>query len=254
MFRAHAAALLVCRGRVVLMNIHVCFLPSEARGVDLANTVSIVLDIFRATTCITAAMANGCVAIYPVLTVEDALQIAAKNPGFLLAGERLSIQIEGFNLGNSPYDFRPENVQGRQVIMTTTNGTAAIRATEGSYRTFIGSFLNAAALCRQAARYGKDLLIICAGTEQLFSLEDALCAGYLVTLLQCEAPAAELTDAAQAAMLLYLQAQDDLISVAKNGKNGKRLYRLNRASDIEYCLRKNCVNVVPSYHSGSIRL
>ena len=191
--------------------------------------------------------------IYPVLTVEEARQMAGENPGCLLAGERKSIQTEGFDLGNSPYDFSSDNVRGRCVIMTTTNGTAAIKATEGSHRTFIGSFLNAKAVCEQIAAYGKDILIVCAGTEQTFSLEDALCAAYLVTILRGEDSAAALTDAAQAAMMLYKQAEDDLMGAVKNSKNGKRLVDLNREHDVEYCLRKNHLAVVPQYCGGRIR-
>ena len=237
----------------MIMNIDVAFLPSEVRGNDVTDTVCIVLDIFRATTSITTAMANGCAVIYPVLTVEEARRMAGENPGCLLAGERKSIQIAGFDLGISPYDFSSDNVRGRSVIMTTTNGTAAIKATEGAHRTFIGSFLNAEAVCAQIAAHGKDILIVCAGTEQTFSLEDALCAGYMVKILQGGQGKVELTDAAQAAMMLYKQAETDLIGAVKNSKNGKRLYDLNREHDVEYCLRKNHLAVVPQYCGGRIR-
>ena len=235
------------------MMLHIAFLPAELRGVDLTGKVCIVLDIFRATTSITAAISNGCEVIYPVLTIEDARQLAENSPDCLLAGERRSLRIEGFHLGNSPYDFSPEVVRSRRVIMTTTNGTAAIKATEGCHATLIGSFLNAAAVCREAARYGEDILILCAGTELTFSLEDALCAGYLTELLQGENTDAELTDAAYAALLLYRQAAGDLPGAVKHSKNGRRLYELGRAADVEYCLRQNSVTVVPRYAKGSIR-
>ena len=235
------------------MKLHIAFLPAELREVDLTGTVCIVLDIFRATTSITAAMAHGCEAIYPVLTIEEAQRMAAADPDCLLAGERQSIRIDGFHLGNSPYDFSRETVEGRRVIMTTTNGTAAINATVGCHATLIGSFLNAQAVCGEALSHGRDILIVCAGTEQAFSLEDALCAGYLAELLQGETAALEMTDAAYAALLLYRQAAADLPGVVKHSKNGRRLYEIGRADDVDYCLRKNTVTVVPRYANGSIR-
>jgi len=105
------------------MKIDVVFLPAEARGIDLSDVTCVVLDIFRATSSIATAMANGCQAIIPVVSVEQAKQLAGKKTAFLLAGERQSQKIDGFDFGNSPFDFSRDKVQDRQIIMTTTNGT-----------------------------------------------------------------------------------------------------------------------------------
>ncbi len=236
------------------MKINVTFLPAEVSGMDLSNTVCVVLDIFRATTSITSAMANGYTAIHPVVSVEEARERALQTGSCLLAGERQSIKIDGFDLGNSPYDFSKAIVENRQIVMTTTNGTIAIRATEGACRTLIGSFLNAHALCKKVLQYGKDVLIVCAGTDRLFSLEDALCAGFLVDILGQAGTEANLTDSAYAALLMYSQAKDELVTVAGNSRNGKRLYDLNRKDDVEYCFQKDILEIVPEYIDGVIRL
>ncbi len=236
------------------MKINVIFLPAEMNGMNLTDTVCIVLDIFRATTSIVTAVANGCEAIFPVLTVEEAQSLARQKGACLLAGERQSVRIDGFDLGNSPFDFSGDKVKGRPVIMTTTNGTAAIRSAEGAWRTLIGSFLNAQAVCRKVKQYGKDVLIVCAGTERRFSLEDALCAGLLTEILQREDREAMLADSAHAAVLMYTQARAALTEAAKNSRNGRRLYDLGRQDDVEYCLRVNILDVVPEYRNGTIRL
>lgn len=89
---------------------------------------------------------------------------------FFLAGERQSLRLKVGELGNSPFDYAAEVVNGRVVVATTSNGTVAIKSTDGAYRTLIGSFLNASAVC-EAAQAGKDVLVVCAGTDGLFSLK-----------------------------------------------------------------------------------
>jgi len=234
------------------MKIDVVFLPAEARGIDLSDVTCVVLDIFRATSSIATAMANGCQAIIPVVSVEQAKQLAGKKTAFLLAGERQSQKIDGFDFGNSPFDFSRDKVQDRQIIMTTTNGTTAIQATATAFCTLIGSFINAGAVCRQAKQYGKDVLIVCAGTNRLFSLEDALCAGLLVdNLLDGNVVP---TDAALGAALMYKHAQTQLAEVAQSSRNGMRLCGLGRTEDIEYCLRVDEIDCVPEFRSGMITL
>lgn len=236
------------------MRIDVAFLPAEVRGLDLSRTTCIVVDVFRATTSIVTAMANGCNCVMPVLSVNDALLLARKKAGALLAGERQSIKIEGFDLGNSPFDFSETSVRGKEVIMTTTNGTTAIKATAGAVRTLIGAFVNAGAVCRAAKQYGQDVLIVCAGTDGLFSLEDSLCAGLLTEILYREAlpPAALLTDAASGALLMYGQAKASLAASSATGRNGSRLQALGRKEDIDYCLQVDLFTIVPAYKDGKI--
>lgn len=237
------------------MKIDVAFLPKDMEGMNLSDTVCIVLDIFRATSSMTTALANNCKCIMPVLSVDDAHELADEIGPVLFAGERKSIKIEGFNFGNSPYEFSLDKVQDRTIVMTTTNGTVAVKATEGAYRTLIGAFVNASAVCRRASQYGKDILIVCAGTDRLFSLEDALCAGLMVKQLSADTEnELVLTDSARAAVLLYDQASDNLTDIAVNSRNGKRLYDLGRTDDVEYCFKTDILEVVPEYREGKIAL
>lgn len=232
------------------MNIDVALLPAELAGRDLKNTVCIVLDIFRATSSITTSIANGCRAMLPALSVEDAERISAASGAKLFAGERKSIRIDGYHFGNSPREFSADKVKDQLIVMTTTNGTVAIQATDGAYRTLIGSFLNATAVCREAAASGNDVLIVCAGTDRLFSLEDSLCAGLLAEKLA--AAGGELSDAAQGAALMYQAAKADLVAAAVTSRNGKRLEEINLLDDVKYCLTPDLLDVVPQYRNGAI--
>lgn len=232
------------------MKIDVAILPAEIEGIDLSDKVCIVLDIFRATSSIVTSIANGCQAMLPALSEEDASEIAAQSGAKLFAGERRSIKIAGYDFGNSPREFTADKVSEQLIVMTTTNGTVAINACAGSYRTLIGSFLNAAAVCAKVQELNKDVLIVCAGTDRMFSLEDSLCAGLLAERL-CVA-GGELSDAAQGVRLMYQAARDRLTETAVTSRNGKRLQEINLLADVDYCLSLDRLEVVPQYRDGAI--
>lgn len=233
------------------MKIDIAFLPTELETRNLSDTVCIILDIFRATSCIVTAFANGCQTLFPVLSLSEAYTLAETCGPVLLAGERRSLKLEGCQLGNSPFEFSKDVVEGKAVIMTTSNGTSAIRTADNAYHTFIGSFLNAEAVSSKARQYGKDILILCAGTAGTFSLEDTLCAGLLVSLLSAGGEHS-LTDAAKGAFLMYKQVKKELPVIAADSSNGRRLKDLQRYQEIEYCLNIDRYRVVPQYKDRKI--
>lgn len=233
------------------MNLDVAFLPGLAPTAHINDATCIILDIFRATSTIVTAMANGCHQIIPVSSAVRAHELAAMRPELILAGERQSIKIAGFTLGNSPLEFTVDRVAGKTIVMTTTNGTAAIVSAATARSTLIGSWLNAAAVCRLAQQLGNDIIIICAGTDQRYSLEDSLCAGYMVQLL---ATAATLSDAAHAALLMYQAAHTNLELIAGSSTNGRRLQELERQADISHCLTIDSLQCVPLYRDEAIYL
>lgn len=237
------------------MIIEVAFLPRELADRNLGGMLCIVLDIFRATTSMITAFANGCRTIIPATTVEEARAVAAgqKNRPYLLAGERKGLRIDGFQFGNSPREFMRKFADDAALVMTTTNGTRAVKAAAGADGVLIGGFINAAAVCRHAADNGKDILIVCAGTDGLFSLEDALCAGLLVNILG-ERENCRLTDAARAAMLMYQTAAGELYQVAATASHGRCLSALGFAEDVAICLDISTVSLVPEYRAGEIRV
>ncbi|MBP1763994.1 MAG: 2-phosphosulfolactate phosphatase [Firmicutes bacterium] len=235
------------------MKVDVAFLPGMLAGKNLSDTVCIVLDIFRATTCMVTAFFNGCNAIIPVLSLDEAHVAAEQTGPVLLAGERQSLKMDGCDLGNSPFDFCRDNIAGQTVVMTTSNGTVAVKATDTAYRTMIGSFLNAGAVCQKAKKYGKDIVVVCAGTDRAFSLEDALCAGLLVQLLAANNNG-KMTDSAEGVLLMYREAKPNLLTIAAGSRNGRRLCELGRTKDMEYCLQTDLLDIVPYYANGKITL
>jgi 2-phosphosulfolactate phosphatase len=210
-------------------------------GRDLSSAVAVVFDVLRATSTMVTALAHGAAGIWPVRTIEEAWALKEKRPAALLGGERHGDRIEGFDLGNSPLDYR-DNVRGREIISTTTNGTIALRAVEHASSILAGSLLNIGAVASHlAARPARDLLLVCAGTFREAALEDILAAGMLISLL----PARPLTDSAQLALALYRQNESNLPAALRLAKNGRALLAKNREPEVAWCAQASLFPLLP---------
>ncbi|HEV8235701.1 MAG TPA: 2-phosphosulfolactate phosphatase, partial [Gemmatimonadaceae bacterium] len=167
------------------MRIDVFFGTSGLTPGDTAARVVVVIDVLRASTSIATALANGARAVIPLDSTDEVVMRAKAfdRSEVKLAGERQMRPIPGFDLGNSPLEFTRETIEGKTVLLSTTNGTGAITALQGPRDVVIGSYVNFSAvlaMLRTAIRGGTDIAILCAGREKQFSLEDAACAGRFV--------------------------------------------------------------------------
>jgi len=164
------------------IEIDVFFTPEMIKGIK-KNDIFIVLDVLRATSLINTLFANDCYRIFVLNDIEKAKKIKRQNGG-LLAGERNGIPIPGFDIGNSPSEVRKIKVKHQNIILTTTNGTIAIKKVSNAKMVYIGSFLNALECSIQAFKSAVNnqcnIKILCAGIQNRFSLEDSLCAGLFV--------------------------------------------------------------------------
>ncbi len=205
---------------------------------DLARAACVVIDVLRATTSAVTALAHGATAVIPVAGVEEARRLRAeKFPDALLIGERGGLPPVGFDLGNSPRDLTPERVAGRRIVHTTTNGTAALRACACAGRVFAGCFRNlpaTATALRAAVAEGFAPVLVCAGTESDFSLEDALFAGAL-----CEALGME-----HAARHIWRGRDRPLADALARSANGRRLHRLGLGADVLFCAETGVAGVL----------
>jgi len=180
--------------------------------------------------------------------VEEARQQKIKDPALLLAGERGGLPPEGFDLGNSPEEF--QGLKGRRVVMTTTNGTAAIESVQTASKVLIGALLNIDALANYLFTHPpKKLWLICAGTGEEFSLEDAYAAGALVTRLSDDQG---LSDSAIITRSLYEQVGEDLHEWLRETQNGRQLRKIGKDSDIIWCARLSLFDLVCQLKGGRI--
>jgi 2-phosphosulfolactate phosphatase len=236
------------------MLIDVALNPAEIARLperDLSETTCVVFDILRATSSMVTALANGAEAIYPVRTIEEAFQTRERLAplAVLLGGERLGELIAGFDVGNSPLEYR-ENVAGRTIVSTTTNGTIALRVCENAQCVLVGALLNLEALAEEIQRsQPARLLIVCAGTFDDFALEDACAAGWLIAAL---GKGHQLTDAAYAALGItkLFAAPLDALQAATNGRV---LLSKNRGAELEWCAQVSTVSIVGRMESAVIR-
>lgn len=239
------------------MRVDVAFTPAEVAAGELAERVVVVIDVLRATSTIVEALANGARAVSPAPEIDDAVRIAQGlgRERVVLCGERRSLPIEGFDLGNSPGDFTAERVRDKLVVMTTTNGTGAVLAAAGARRVLIGSFLNLGAVAAEVARDGGAATVVCAGRERRFSLDDAVCAGMLVARLAGGAGASsERNDAAIAAEALAAEYGADLGALLERTAAGRQLLEAGLGADLAFCARVDRHAVVPELRDRQITL
>ena len=163
------------------MNIDVCFSPVLYPVYHNPEAIVVVVDVFRATTTMAAAFQNGISSIRPVASVEEAMEY--KRKGWLVGAERNVKRCDFADFGNSPFDYTPEKVVGKDVIFTTTNGTKAITIAKSAYRVITGAFINLQAVADFCRKHGRDVVVLCSGWQDKVNIEDTLFGGALVDAL-----------------------------------------------------------------------
>lgn len=227
----------------VKRNIEVCLTPSLLDGFGRLDSVVTVIDIFRATTSICTAFANGVESLIPVADVSEAKRY--KERGFLVAGERDGIKLDFADLGNSPDNFSRENVGGRKVVYTTTNGTSTIHQASKYHQVLIGSFLNADSVAEYIAGVDRNVLLLCAGWKGKFNLEDTLCAGYIAGLLLDTGHYTTDCDSTHAAVDLWNMARTNPRDYIEKAAHRKRLKEKGLDGCIDFCLTTRFTTVIP---------
>jgi len=235
------------------MKIDVYFTPLGLKEEDLAGRGVVVIDVLRATTTIVTALANGAKAVVPAASSEEAVRLTAnlEKNGILLAGERKSLKIEGFQLGNSPREMTPEVVAGKTIFLSTTNGTPALVAAQDGAPVLVGGAVNFTALAERARALfteRSDLAIVCAGRDKQFALEDAYTAGRLIKAVKKGVPPKQLqlNDAAQVSLALtarYKNWRDAL----EQCDAARQLAEVDLAADVAFSAKADRFAVVPVY-------
>ncbi|MCF8461172.1 MAG: 2-phosphosulfolactate phosphatase [Flavobacteriales bacterium] len=232
-------------------SVEVCFSPLLFEEFAKPNSIVVVVDIFRATSAIVTAFQYGAKSFIPVSTIEEARELATQ--GFLAGGERDGEVVAGFEFGNSPFSYMNEKIKGREIALTTTNGTRAINIAEKAEATvLIGSFLNLQALADYILTQGKDVVIFCAGWKNRFNMEDSLFAGALTNLLLTSGKFYSDCDSANASSLVYRTGRKNLMSFLKSCSHRKRLAHLNLEKDVAYCLQRDVTDVIPVLKDGRL--
>ena len=239
------------------MRADVFFSPQEVAASDVSNRVVAIVDVLRASTSVAVALANGARAVIPLGSSEEVVSRGKSlaRSEVKLAGERKMQAIPGFDFGNSPLEFTREAVEGKTILMSTTNGTGAVLSVQGARDVVIASYVNFSAvlsMLRAALRGGTDVAIVCAGQERHFALEDSACAGLFVQHITEKQPKAEINDAAQAAMLIDKKFGSNLKRLFRSSTHGVALADAGFGNDLETCAELDSYSVLPVYQDRQI--
>lgn len=235
-------------------NIDVFATSSALNEEEIRGKTVVIIDVLRTSTTIVTALANGAKAVIPAEDMGAAGKIAQNldTDNALLCGEKDSKKIQGYDLGNSPSEYTKETVDGKSIILSTTNGTKAIVKCANAENVYIAGFTNISAVARLLKKEKSEILIICAGWKGRLSLEDSLCAGQLVHQIFGGVIPVDAKDGAKAVAGLYERFRDEIVETVAVSNHAKRLAELGLESDINACTAVDVYKFVPHLNDGVI--
>lgn len=231
--------------------LHTVLSPKLLNLYDISNSVVVIIDVFRATSTIATALYNGASRIIPVAEVQQCIEIGEKVGG-VTAGERDGKVIEGLSHGNSPAEYPRSFIQGKTLVLTTTNGTKLLHMAlnNGASEIITGSFPNLSAVCDHLVASKKNVILGCSAWKDRFNLEDSLFAGAVINRIQehftihC--------DSSLMASELYLSQKDNMNHFIRKTTHWHRLAAYGLEKDLEYCVTPDQANILPIYRNGDL--
>jgi 2-phosphosulfolactate phosphatase len=233
-------------------SLHTSLSPALLHLYDLSNSVVVIIDVFRATSTIAAALYNGARCVIPVDSIPKAIEISKSIDG-IAAGERDGKIADGLQYGNSPLEYGREFIENKILVLTTTNGTRLLQMAldKGADTIISGAFPNLSAVCEFIVAENKHVILGCAGWKDRFNLEDTLFAGAVINnvkkhfTIHC--------DSSLMAEIMYTKYKPTLVNFASKLTHYHRLVeRFGLIEDIRFCLTTDIANVLPVYKEGKL--
>lgn len=230
-------------------SLEVCLSPALLHLYDVKNSIVVIIDVLRATSTICTALYNGAAKVIPVASVEECVSIGCQLGG-ITAGERDGKIAEGLAYGNSPFEYPRDFVEGKTLVLTTTNGTKLLHMAKDAIQIITGSFPNLSAVCDYLVSQGQNVILGCAAWKDRVNMEDTLFAGAVTSRIREHFSVN--CDSALAAETLYNVARNDLYGFMKQASHFQRLSRYGLEKDIRYCLTPDGANVLPILKNGEL--
>jgi len=229
------------------MNIEICFSPVLYHYYTdkKQDRIVIIVDIFRASTTICTALNNGAKSIIPVVTIKEAEDYKSK--GYTVGAERNVKRCRFADFGNSPLEYTTDKVKDKNIVLTTTNCTRAIKKAADSSALIIGSFSNISVVANYCIEEKKDVLILCAGWNNRFNIEDTIFCGALTKKLVTKGVYTATSDSSRAVLALWRNAEPDMWSYISRSEHVRRLETNGLEDSIAYCLSEDTTEVIPIY-------
>lgn len=239
--------------RTGLPNLYTVLSPELLKCYDITDSIVVIIDILRATSTITTAIHNGAKAVIPVDSVAECVKLG-KQMEVISAGERDGQIAEGLKYGNTPFQYTPEFIKGKTLVLTTTNGTRLLHMAldANAKEIIIGAFCNISAVCEHLIGQNKNVILACSGWKNRVNFEDSLFAGAVANRIRSHFVVN--CDATGIAENLFLQADGDLFEYMKknNASHYHRLMGFGHEEDIRYCLTQDNASVLPIYSNGKL--
>ena len=234
------------------MKVDIIFTADEVSQEKTEGKICVVIDVLRATSVMITALHNGAEKIFPFKDIKTIQERCENLKNIIKCGERNALKIDGFDLGNSPLEFTKEKVFGKDIYMSTTNGTKAVENSLSAEKIIICSFLNIKSVSEKLLEYKKDVVIVCAGTNGKFSLDDTLSAGLIIKEMQKHTEI-QMNDVLLAAVRIS-ESHENIKDILKGSTHYERLLSLGFEKDMEHIFSLNKYSIVPEYKNGYISI
>ncbi len=231
--------------------LHTVISPKLLDIYDISNSIVVVIDVFRATSTIATALYNGATRVIPVAEVSTCIKIGIEVGG-ITAGERDGKVIEGLEHGNSPAEYPRSFIEGKTLVLTTTNGTKLLHMAvkNGASEVITGSFPNLSAVCDHLVKSNKNVILGCSAWKDKVNIEDTLFAGAVINEIQSVFTIH--CDSSLMASELYRQQKNKMHSFIRKTTHWHRLAAYGLEKDLEYCVSLNSANILPIYCDGDL--
>lgn len=228
--------------------------PALLHLLNLKEAIVVIIDVFRATSTIATALYNGAVSVVPVAGVDECKKLGSNLPNAVTAGEREGKVIEGLQYGNSPAEYPREFIEGKTLVITTTNGTKLLHMAfeKGCSEVVTGSFPNLSSVCEYLVGQNKNVVLGCSGWKDMFNLEDTLFAGAVIDRIKNHFLIHD--DASLMAQQMYKLHENDLFTFIQNTTHWHRLAAYGLQNDLRYCVTPDIANVLPIFKQGELKV
>ena len=234
-------------------SLYTCLSPALLHLYDVSSSIVVIIDVLRATSTIATALQNGAKNIIPVDSVAECIRLGKQIDG-ITAGERDGKVAEGLEHGNSPFEYFPEFIKDKVLVLTTTNGTKLLHmALDKCAKGIItGSFPNISAVCNYLIKQNQPVILGCAAWKDRVNIEDTLFAGAVISRIKNHFDIN--CDSSAMAETMYNDAKEDLYEFMKikNASHYHRLSNYGLEKDIRYCLTNDGANMLCVFEEGKL--